>query len=234
MVLAVVFGGGGARGAFQAGAYAVLAQAGLRPRFVIGTSIGAMNAYATTRLDGPAMCRWWLAGLPANVLGVPGRPVVFTPQLAALVALPRRYPWPALAVCGAGRDRAHVVTLRQATAKDWLLASAAIPGVFPAVTIDGATYVDGGVVNDLPVDVARDLGATTVIAIAAQGLGPVRGKADYLIAPPPRTTGILDFRPASRAALLVAGQKAAQALLRRSALATVLAAHRAGEPVDAG
>ncbi|WP_281362270.1 patatin-like phospholipase family protein [Lacticaseibacillus absianus] len=224
MTVAVVFGGGGARGAFQAGAYQALTAAGLRPRFTLGTSIGAMNAFATTRLDAAAMCQWWLTALPSQVVGVPGRPVVFEPQLDALIALPRRYPWPALAVCGVGRTRAHVVTLQAATAKVWLLASAAIPGVFAPVTIDGVTYIDGGVVNDLPVDIARDLGATTVIAIAAQGLGPVRGAADYLIQPAPRTTGILDFRPRSRAALLVAGQKAAQRVLATTDLAQVFRA----------
>lgn len=42
--LAVVFGGGGALGAFQAGVYEALEQAGLAPDRLAGTSIGALNA----------------------------------------------------------------------------------------------------------------------------------------------------------------------------------------------
>jgi len=44
-------------------------------------------------------------------------------------------------------------------------ASAAIPGVFVPVTIDGKAYVDGGVVDPVPVDAARKLGAEVVIAV---------------------------------------------------------------------
>jgi NTE family protein len=47
--LAVVFGGGGVRGAFQAGVWAVVGPQ-LKPDFVIGSSIGAINGWATTRL----------------------------------------------------------------------------------------------------------------------------------------------------------------------------------------
>jgi len=45
-------------------------------------------------------------------------------------------------------------------------ASAAIPGVFVPVTIEGRTYVDGGVVDPVPADAARQLGAELVIAVA--------------------------------------------------------------------
>ena len=44
-------------------------------------------------------------------------------------------------------------------------ASMAVPGVFTAVEIDGHILVDGGIVNNLPVDVAREMGADVVIAV---------------------------------------------------------------------
>ena len=47
-------------------------------------------------------------------------------------------------------------------------ASMAIPGFFAPVTIDGNVLVDGGVVNNFPVDVARKMGANIVIGVDVQ------------------------------------------------------------------
>ncbi len=47
-----------------------------------------------------------------------------------------------------------------------LLASTAIPGVFPSVVIDGRQHMDGGVVDNTPLDIAIDDGAREVIAIS--------------------------------------------------------------------
>lgn len=46
-------------------------------------------------------------------------------------------------------------------------ASAAVPGICVPITIDGETYVDGGIVDPLPVDVLRELGVDRVIAVNA-------------------------------------------------------------------
>jgi NTE family protein len=46
-----------------------------------------------------------------------------------------------------------------------IFASMAIPGVLPPVEIDGRTLVDGGVVRNLPIDVAQNMGAKRVIAV---------------------------------------------------------------------
>jgi NTE family protein len=46
-----------------------------------------------------------------------------------------------------------------------VLASAAIPGIFPSVTVDGRDLVDGGVANNTPVSVAIELGAQRVVVL---------------------------------------------------------------------
>ncbi|HWR97871.1 MAG TPA: patatin-like phospholipase family protein [Candidatus Methanoperedens sp.] len=56
-------------------------------------------------------------------------------------------------------------------------ASAAIPGVFVPVTIDGRIFVDGGVTNPVPADVARRLGAAVVIAVAIPSAIPAKPPA---------------------------------------------------------
>ena len=51
-----------------------------------------------------------------------------------------------------------------------LRASMAVPVVYSPVGIDGRLYVDGGVANNLPIDVARDMGADRVIAVDTSSL----------------------------------------------------------------
>ena len=57
------------------------------------------------------------------------------------------------------------VVLDHGSLPDAMRASMAVPGVFTPVTIDDHLLVDGGVVKNLPVDVAKNMGADVVIAI---------------------------------------------------------------------
>lgn len=52
-----------------------------------------------------------------------------------------------------------------------LLASTAIPGLFPPVVIDGRQHLDGGVVDNTPLDIAVDDGARAVVAISLMAGG---------------------------------------------------------------
>jgi NTE family protein len=56
----------------------------------------------------------------------------------------------------------------------WTAASAAVPGVFPPVVVDGIVYVDGGVLNNLPADLIRSSGAGFVVGVdVADGALPL-------------------------------------------------------------
>jgi len=48
---------------------------------------------------------------------------------------------------------------------DAILASSAVPGIFPPVNIDGRLLIDGGVVNNLPVSVLLDRNMDYTIAV---------------------------------------------------------------------
>ena len=50
-------------------------------------------------------------------------------------------------------------------------ASMAIPGAFSPVRVDDIVLVDGGLRNNYPVDVAREMGADIVIGVTLQGDG---------------------------------------------------------------
>lgn len=116
-------------------------------------------------------------------------------------------------------------------------ASSSIPGVFEAVTIGNAHYVDGGVVSPVPVDAARELGAEFVIAVdissKANGiasptsmLGNINqsirimgnklgalelARADIVIRPKVNDIGPADFEQKNRA--ILEGERAVQAAL---------------------
>jgi NTE family protein len=68
---------------------------------------------------------------------------------------------------------------RQGSLLRALRATVSIPGVFPPVaTAEGDLLVDGGVVNNLPADLARDAGAGRLIACDQGGTTGGKGKAD--------------------------------------------------------
>ena len=50
-------------------------------------------------------------------------------------------------------------------AADAVLASAAMPAIFPPVEIDGERFIDGGVVNNVPIRRAIDAGATRIVVL---------------------------------------------------------------------
>jgi len=65
-----------------------------------------------------------------------------------------------------------------------ILASTALPGIFPPVAVDGNVFVDGGVVNNVPVSKAVALGARKiyVLTCGAKPLPrPVRGPLDVFM-----------------------------------------------------
>jgi NTE family protein len=66
-----------------------------------------------------------------------------------------------------------------------ILASTALPGIFPPVAIDGELYIDGGVVNNVPISQAISLGAKRIYVLtcgtATGGQRPIRRPLDVLV-----------------------------------------------------
>jgi NTE family protein len=158
-VRALVLSGGGLFGAWQAGAWAALAPS-FQPDLIVGASVGSLNGYAIACGVTPQTLReLWLREdfasfrrLEASLRILTGehRPevdyAVVTTDLLRLK--PKVF-------------RGNAVTWRH------LAASCAVPLVFPPVRIDGRAYLDGGLLNPLPVYAAVDLGATQILALQA-------------------------------------------------------------------
>ncbi|UXA08985.1 patatin-like phospholipase family protein [Mycobacterium sp. SMC-2] len=182
MPTAFVLSGGASLGAIHVGMLLALADEGERPDLIVGTSVGAVNGgWIASRPDIAGirgLADLWAslsrkdifpAHPVAGALGMLGRRSHLVPNvgLRRLLADKLEFarledaPIPLHVVATdviAGDD----VLLSSGDAVDAIAASAAIPGVFPPVRIDGRDLMDGGVVNNTPVSHAVALGADRV------------------------------------------------------------------------
>lgn len=235
--LGLVMGGGGALGARQVGALTAVVQAGLRPDLLVGTSVGALNA-AAAALDLPdAVSRLreiWRAMRGVELFSVRGaarhaaRKRAFC-DTAALEVLVRRgvgdahfsdLPIP-LVVVATDVDTRERVLIESGPVAPALMASAAIPFVFPAVELDGRRLVDGGYSDVMPVGVALDRGCSTVLAAPARTDVPFSPGVDHadprvvMLAERKRERGgpMATFAFGRTDALMVAGEYEARAAI---------------------
>ena len=185
MSTAFVMSGGASLGSIQAGMLQALFERDITPDLIVGTSVGAINAgYVAsrppTRLTADALADLWRGVrrpevFPFNpltaLLGVAGRNfVVRNGPLRRLIANQlefdrleeARIPLHLVAVdLFTGRER----RLSHGPALDAVLASAAIPGVFPPVDWEDTELIDGGVANNTPISHAVELGCDTIYVL---------------------------------------------------------------------
>jgi len=202
--LAFVFSGGASYAAAQAGMLRAMTAAGIVPDLVVGTSAGALNAVAyaadPTAAGVERLVRSWTATSRSDVF--PVRPLALAQGLFGyrdhLFPSTRFERWLAgnlpvqlledtvlpATVVTTDRSSGQPVHLTRGPALPALMASSAVPGIFPAVTIDGRTLVDGGLSEDTPIGVAEASGATTIFVFpshAPAGMSPGEHRATALL-----------------------------------------------------
>ena len=180
-VTAFVLGGGGVLGAVEVGMLRALLEAGVRPDLVLGTSVGALNGVFVAADPTPnaaaRLVELWgeLAGqvfsgsLVRQVqTAVSTRTSLHRPaplRRLLLEHLPVRT-FAELAVpfgcVAASIERAAEHWFTAGPLVDAVLASAAVPGLLPPIAVGGEHFLDGGLVNSIPVGEAVRRGATTV------------------------------------------------------------------------
>jgi len=190
--LAFVLSGGGSRGALQVGALRAIFERGLRPDFLIGTSIGsvngaflALNGFSEASLD-RLVVSWQNAStgdlLPKNYVRLALQAMLgstannpahrlrdfliahgLTPELRfADLHDPRLYV--VSADLNRGKPVLHGVEGEE-NVLDALLLSTALPPCFMPVKKQDAYLVDGGMVSNLPIELAIRMGATRIVAL---------------------------------------------------------------------
>ncbi len=170
----LALGGGAARGWAHVGVIRALEQAGIHPEIVCGTSIGALvgAAYAAGELD--RFERWLLGMRMSDVVGfmdvnlggglLKGDRVMEFFRRNFVDRPIEGLSMPFAAVATALRTGAEI-WLREGSTVAAVRASIALPALFTPVLHDGQFLVDGGLVNPVPVSLARAMGAEVVIAV---------------------------------------------------------------------
>jgi NTE family protein len=171
----LVLSGGGARGLAHVGAVKALREAGVPLDLVGGTSMGAIVAacLAVEWDDVELAERLRRAFVDANPLRDYTLPFVALVRGRVVTSLLRdafggtriEDLWRPFFCLSTNLTSGQVVVHREGPLWRALRASAAIPGVLPPVIEAGEVLVDGGVINNLPVDVMRGLGRGPVIAV---------------------------------------------------------------------
>lgn len=192
--LAVVLGGGSARGFAHIGVVKAFEARGIQPDLIVGCSAGSLvGAFWAAGVSGDRMEELALRVRDTEIIdlvqgtaprgmvtgqalqnfvsqSLKGRPIESFPTRFAAVAT--RYP------------QGDLVVLRNGDPGFAVRASCSIPGVFVPAEQGGQEYLDGGLISPVPVRTARQLGADLVVAVdvggADQGSEPQGGLFELL------------------------------------------------------
>lgn len=208
-----MLGGGGVLGAHEVGMLRALAESSIEADVILGTSIGALNgamfAGAPTTDGVDRLERLWIE---ANVAGVSAATLLrrvgtlartgthlqpfdeLRRRLADALPVTRveelEVPFQCVA---ASIERAAEHWFVEGVLSDVVLASCAVPGVLPPVAIGDEHFIDGGIVNSIPVGRAVALGARTIYVLQV-------GRLETPLRPPrwPWEVGLVAFEVARR------------------------------------
>jgi NTE family protein len=201
---AFVLGGGGLLGAVEVGMLRALLEAGVQPDLVLGTSVGALNgALVAAHPDVGVINRleelWERAAAGKEVYGdgvlrQASRAVRTKTHLHSSEPLRQRLheelgdlTFDDLRVpfqcCAASIERAAEHWFTEGRVVDAVMASAAVPGLLEPAVVDGEHYLDGGIVNSVPVGRAAACGAERLFVLQV-------GRVDRPLKPPKGPVGV--------------------------------------------
>ena len=175
--LGVALGGGGARGLAHIGVLRALEKANIQPDYLTGTSMGGVIAAGYAAGLSPddleqiaqefdsARKLWGLADptLPRQGLFQGDRLLAFFDQhMQGRTFDDLRVPLTLVAVdLNSGQE----VHLREGSVSEAVRATVSVPGLLAPMEHDGQKLVDGGLLNNVPVDVVREMGANVTLAV---------------------------------------------------------------------
>lgn len=200
---AFVLSGGGSLGAVQVGMTKALFEQGIIPDFCVGTSVGAINAAficGNPTVEGVLdLERIWLSvrkkdifptGLVRSIFRILTRKNYLVPHRGLRRLLKKNLSYTTLGeaeitclLIATDILTGEQVVLSSGNAVEAILASSALPGIFPAVERGGRILIDGALSSNTPLSVAAEYGAEEVFILPA-------GYASTLSKPP---SGVMDI-----------------------------------------
>jgi NTE family protein len=167
MTTAFVLGGGGVLGAAEVGMLRALFEIGIAPDLVLGTSVGALNGAMVARDPTPAvidrLTELWQDA--ETMRAVSDRPLRKERLLAEFGETTFEDLAVRFQVCAASIERAAEHWFDSGRLVDAIMASAAVPGLLPPAKVGSEHYLDGGIVNSIPLGRAVTLGADRVFVL---------------------------------------------------------------------
>jgi NTE family protein len=186
MTTAFVLGGGGVLGAVEVGMLQALFERDIYPDLILGTSVGALNGAMVARDPSLAVIGrlaelWRAAGATREVYGdrplrtvrravATGTHIYSAKPMRQRLAdefgdlrfedLPVRFQ-----VCAASIERAAEHWFDSGPLVEAIVASAAVPGLLPPARVGDEHFLDGGIVNSIPLGRAVQLGADVVYVL---------------------------------------------------------------------
>lgn len=184
--IGLALAGGGGKGPAHLGVIQVIEDLGLPVDLMVGTSAGGAVAVLYAAGYTPAEIRDLFRNSELRRVAVPDhdrlglfgqrrREEMLIRLLGERTFADLRFP---CAVVATDLVSGKSVVINEGPLVPALLATTALPSLFPPVLMGDAVLVDGGILNNLPVDVATDLGATRVIAVELNDAG-----AEFSLAP---------------------------------------------------
>lgn len=181
---AFVFAGGGSFGSIQVGMLGALLAYGVKPDLVVGASVGALNgAYfaGNPTLEGVRQLEQLWCGMKRStifpmslrhVAGMFSRSASLADPAGLRALIAQNLPFERLEqaalplhVVATGQLRGESVCLSSGPAVDAILASCAIPAIFPPVLLGNSYLIDGAIAGNTPVSTAAELGASRLIVL---------------------------------------------------------------------
>ncbi|MBQ6546420.1 MAG: patatin-like phospholipase family protein [Bacilli bacterium] len=227
MKRALVLSGGGAKGSYELGVYKALMRLGIKIDIITGTSIGALNGAVLCTGDYRRAKKLWLKMSSNEVFNYTFKKTKEYPKIAKDIIKNKGLKFDkAEAILSSVLDENRIrkskidfglVTFNlknrvpKALTKDQIPKGKLVPYIIASATcfpmvevkkIDGEAYVDGGYYDNLPINLAIDMGADEIIAVDLSAIGLKQKvkdediKIDY-IKKDNKSEFILDFDPES-------------------------------------
>jgi len=195
---AFVLGGGGLLGAVEVGMLRALFEADISPDLILGTSVGALNGALVAADPSPGvigrLVKLWESAAGSKEVYGDGAVRQVTramrtgthlhsakplrerlqQELGDLTFDDLKIPFQC---CAASIERAAEHWFTEGPVADAVMASAAVPGLLRPARVNGEHYLDGGIVNSIPVGRAVDCGATRIFVLQV-------GRVDRPLKPP--------------------------------------------------